>query len=67
MTAFRMLLLVMFTCILIYTLVVVAHHGTGLLPIFLGDIATMGWRGQFNVDFTSFLTLSALWLGSVSS
>ena len=22
----------------------------------------MGWPGQFNVDFLSFLTLSALWL-----
>jgi hypothetical protein len=30
--------------------------------VFLGDIVAMGWPGQVNFDFTSFLTLSALWL-----
>jgi hypothetical protein len=35
----------------------------GLLPIFFGDMAAMGWPGQFNLDFTGMLTLSALWVG----
>jgi len=38
------------------------NHGPGLFTVFFGDIMTMEWPGQFNVDFLSFLTLSALWL-----
>ena len=33
-----------------------------LMPVFLGDIAAMAWPGQFNVDFTCFLALSAIWV-----
>lgn len=62
MTAFRVLLVVLFTCILFYTAVVVDNHGFGLIDVFFSDMLAMGWPGQFNVDFTSFLTLSALWL-----
>jgi len=62
MNAFRLLLVVLFAGIFSYTAVVVSHHGLGLLPIFFADIAAMDWNGQFNVDFASFLTLSALWL-----
>ncbi len=62
MTAFRILLIVIFSVIVVYTAIVVADHGLGLFPIFFGDIATMGWPGQFNMDFMGFLTLSGLWL-----
>ncbi|MES2096312.1 MAG: hypothetical protein V4459_06100 [Pseudomonadota bacterium] len=62
MTAFRVLLVAIFATIAGYTLIVGAHHGYALVPIFLADIAGLTWPGQFNVDFTSFLTLSALWL-----
>ena len=62
MGQFRVLLFVLFTVVVGYTAVVVADHGFGLFPIFFGDIAKMGWPGQFNLDFTSLLTLSALWV-----
>ena len=62
MAAFRILLIVLFAAIFAYTAIVAAHHGLGLLPIFFGDIRAMAWPGQFNVDFMSLLTLSALWL-----
>jgi hypothetical protein len=62
MIGLRILFLALFTFILGYTAIVVIHHGFGLLGIFFGDIAAMGWPGQFNVDFMSLLTLSALWL-----
>lgn len=62
MNAFRVLLTILFLCILSYTIVVAMNHGLGLLPVFFGDIALMGWPGQFNVDFMSMLTLSALWI-----
>ena len=62
MNSFRGLLILLFSSVVVYTAIVVADHGLGLFPVFFGDIARMGWPGQFNVDFMSLLTLSALWL-----
>ena len=62
MTAFRVFLVGLWSVIAVYTAVVVGRHGMGLFPIFFGDIAAMRWPGQFNVDFTSLLALSALWV-----
>lgn len=62
MTAFRILLAVMFAAIVSYTAVTIADHGWNLFPIFFGDIAAMAWPGQFNFDFAGFLILSALWV-----
>jgi hypothetical protein len=62
MTAFRTLLALIFVAVVSYTVPVVAQHGLNLFPVFFGGIAKMGWAGQFNVDFTGFLTLSGLWL-----
>jgi hypothetical protein len=62
MGAFRILLIIMFTCIVGYTAMVVVNHGWNLLAVFFGDMAAMTWAGQFNVDFTCFLALSGLWL-----
>ncbi len=62
MSAFRILLAFIFISIVGYTAVVIANHGMGLFPVFLGDMAEMGWPGQFNLDFTGFLVLSGLWL-----
>ncbi len=62
MGAFRVLLATILATIVVYTAIVVANHGFGLFPVFFGDIAKMGWPGQFNLDFLGFLTLSALWL-----
>ena len=62
MRLFQILTAVMFLILLVYTGLVIAEHGLGLLPIFFGDIAKMTWPGQFNLDFLGFLILSALWL-----
>ena len=62
MTAFRVLLVAIFATIVVYTSLVIANHGIGLLPIFLGDMQKMGWPGQFNLDFMGFLLLSGFWL-----
>ena len=46
----------------LYTIPVVAEYGLlSLLPTFFGDMAEMGWPGQFNLDFMGFLTLAGLW------
>lgn len=62
MTAFRSLLVVLWLVLLGYTAVVGANHGWSLLPVFFGDMAKMGWPGQFNLDFMFMLTLSGLWV-----
>ena len=62
MTAFRLLLIALLLTIIGYTAIVVAEHGFTLIPVFFGDIAAFGWPGQFNVDFATFLVLSALWV-----
>jgi hypothetical protein len=62
MTAFRIFLIVLLTILMGYTAIVIANHGLGVLNIFFGDMAVMGWPGQFNLDFMFMLTLSALWV-----
>uniref|UniRef100_B8HWP5 DUF1475 domain-containing protein n=1 Tax=Cyanothece sp. (strain PCC 7425 / ATCC 29141) TaxID=395961 RepID=B8HWP5_CYAP4 len=62
MTAFRIFLIGLLTILMAYTGIVIANHGLGLLNIFFGDMAVMGWPGQFNLDFMLMLTLSALWV-----
>jgi hypothetical protein len=62
MTIFRLLLVLIFAAISLYTAVVVAHHGLGLLSVFFGDMASMAWPGQFNLDFMCMLALSGLWV-----
>lgn len=62
MAVFRLFLIACLVAILAYTSVTITHHGLNLLPIFFGDMAEMGWPGQFNLDFMCFLALSALWV-----
>ncbi len=62
MPLFRLFLLACLIAIVAYTSVTVANHGLYLLPVFFGDMAEMGWPGQFNLDFMGFLALSALWV-----
>jgi hypothetical protein len=61
MTAFRAWLVLILGVVGVYTGVVVAHHGPNLFPAFFGDIAKLGWPGQFNLDFLFMLSLSGLW------
>jgi hypothetical protein len=57
------MLLVLLWCLLTgYTLIVGVEHGWNLLPQFFGDLAALAWPGQFNLDFTCFLALSATWV-----
>lgn len=61
MNGFRILLAIILAAVSIYTIPVVLNHGINLFPQFFGDIAKMGWPGQFNLDFLGFLILSAVW------
>ena len=62
MILFRLLLMTFLVVILVYTSIVGLNHGWNLMPIFFNDIAAMTWPGQFNLDFMTFLALSATWV-----
>ena len=62
MTAFRLWLLTILAVLVPYTVVVISNHGWGLMEVFFGDIMTMAWPGQFNLDFLFMLTLSGIWV-----
>jgi len=62
MIPFRLFLLACLAVIVGYTSVTIAGHGWNLLPVFFGQMAAMGWPGQFNLDFFCFLLLSGLWV-----
>ena len=63
MSLFRLLLVFVILAVGIYTVPVLMEHGFTLYPIFFGDIAAMGWPGQFNVDFLAMLVMSAIYVG----
>lgn len=62
MTAFRTLLISMVLALLGYTAVVISQHGLGLLAVFIGNLQQLDWSGQFNLDFSFMLMISALWV-----
>ncbi|MDF1680302.1 hypothetical protein [Ponticaulis sp.] len=61
MILFRAFLISLWLILAVYTGFVIAHHGMGLLPIFFGDIGSITWPGQFNLDFFFMLLISGLW------
>lgn len=62
MTSFRVLLTLMFFILFFYTAIVAWQDGVGLIAVFFGDIAKLGWPGQFNLDFMVLLILSGFWV-----
>ena len=61
MTVFRIILIALLAFLSIYTAVVVMNHGFNFLPTAFGDMFAMTWQKQFNIDFLTFLVLSAIW------
>jgi len=61
MNAFRLFLISFLIVLVVYTAIVITHHGMNLLAIFFGDMLALNWPGQFNLDFLGFLMLSAIW------
>jgi hypothetical protein len=62
MNGFRILLVAIIAIVGIYTIFVIGEYGMDFLSPFYADIAKMGWPGQFNMDFHSFLILGSVWL-----
>ena len=62
MSLFRIFLILVFIVIAGYTAVVINNHGMNLFAVFFGDMALLGWAGQFNLDFMFMLAFSAIWV-----
>ena len=62
MTSFRLLLVAFFALLLVYTGITVSNEGWNFYPVYFEDVAGFSWRGQFDVDFSCLLVLSAVWL-----
>lgn len=61
MKPFYVFLMVLWGALAFYTSRVIADYGLNLFPDFFGDMAAWTWPGQFNLDFTMMLVLSASW------
>lgn len=62
MGALRILLVLFALVILPYTYYTISHEGLTLFSVFLGDLQSLTWSGQFNLDFLTYLVLSSLWV-----
>lgn len=59
---FKTLLIIQTITVLIYTLFTFRNEGVNLLQVFFYNITAVNWNGQFNIDFLSYLMLSAIWI-----
>ncbi|AEI49122.1 hypothetical protein [Runella slithyformis] len=48
--------------VLIYSFLAFQHEGINLFAIFIANLQSLDWNGQFNLDFSCYLTLSGLWI-----
>lgn len=48
--------------LLVYTIWAFNNEGPNLFAVFLANIQSLNWSGQFNLDFGCYLFLSGLWI-----
>ncbi|MDX2195666.1 MAG: hypothetical protein NW207_04555 [Cytophagales bacterium] len=58
----KSLLIIQTVAVFIYTVLAMKSEGIGLFQVFINDIMNINWNGQFNLDFSCYFTLSALWI-----
>jgi magnesium-transporting ATPase (P-type) len=62
LTIFKTLLILQTITVLVYTLFTFRNEGVNLFQVFFYNITAVNWNGQFNIDFLSYLMLSASWI-----
>ncbi len=62
MIALRIYLIAFYIMLVIYTLFVGSAYGWNFVPFAIEEIAALTWPGQFTLDFSAYLVLSALWV-----
>lgn len=60
--ALKLLIFLQTLAIVIYTYFASQNAGWGLFDVFIGDLMKINWNGQFNLDFSCYLLLSAIWI-----
>lgn len=55
-------LVVQTIAVLIYTFFAYKAEGADLFGVFITNIKSVSWNGQFNLDFSCYLLLSAIWI-----
>jgi len=58
----KTLLVVQTLGLLIYTFWAFQNEGANLFGVFIQNLISLNWSGQFNLDFLSYLLLSGLWI-----
>lgn len=58
----KILLASLSIAVLVYTVFAFQKEGADLFHIFYVNITSFNWNGQFNLDFSCYLTLSGLWI-----
>lgn len=61
-TLLKSLLALQTVAIFVYTALSVRNEGWDLFTIFVNNLTSLTWNGQFNLDFSSYLLLSGLWI-----
>lgn len=61
-TVLQVLLIGQTLTLLVYTAMAVQNQGWDLFSFFIGNLLSVGWNGQFNLDFSCYLVLSGLWI-----
>lgn len=56
------LLLVQTIALLTYTALAIESEGANFAQVFISNISSFTWNGQFNLDFACYLMLSAIWI-----
>lgn len=59
---FKGLLIIQTIALIVYTVIAFKSEGANLFSIALFNVQSLNWNGQFNLDFSCYLTLSALWI-----
>ena len=62
MSFLRTITIILFLALALYTAVVVPSHGLNFVLTYFGDLLALDWRGQVNLDFLSYLVLTAFWV-----
>lgn len=62
MVGFRLFLVLGWMAVAFFTAAAVTRQPLGDAEVFITDIASMSWRGAFNVDFTCHVILLVLWV-----
>lgn len=59
---FKALLVLQTIGLCIYTLFAYQAEGANLIGVAISNIKSLSWSGQFNLDFSCYLTLSGIWI-----